>query len=1047
LLRNTHAQFPAAPTPGEVHPTSTDATAVTIACGCVESAPGSARSRELERSSSSFPTDRSVSRVREHGDGVGASMGNVVGRRYRYGASFVERLSGVRFEGHHPMLRPDLWKLYLNEAEGIYRDHGFEGTLRRRELEEGNGVSLFFLGFAPDGKVVAGVRCHGPLDGSHQTALLEEMHASPEIDDVARVIDRHVAHGALEIKGAFSKGERETGYRLVATISRTVTHAMQWLGAEYAVAAVSDFLLATGHETGARQIGTQSVPFPDERYRTVAVEWIRARSHELCSPAHQLDLRLEAEQLSRRQPVNGKGPVDPLSTSGAAWRPVVLDVAKRAHREVLQVLREDTSLQVLDRYLDQRAELEALRPPPSQALLEDGQRWVYYPWRRTVVRLLAPRAFAALRLDRNRNKLTREEQAQQRSLRIGVIGLSAGHSIAHVLAMEGLAGELRLADFDTLELSNLNRLPGTVLDLGLNKAIIAARRIAEIDPYVRVVVEPAGIRQDNLDEFLEGLDLVLEECDSLDVKLLVREFARDRRIPVVMETSDRGVLDVERFDLEPERPIFHGLLPGVHSSDLEGLSLEAKAPFVLRMMGASDVSSRGAASLLEVGRTITAWPQLGSEVTLGAATAAAVVRRFGLRGHLPSGRVRIDIDESVDGLAPVELAEPMPDVPDAPSALPEDADDIDRIVDAARRAPSGGNVQPWRFEADDGEIRFYLVPERTTAMDVRFRASYVAIGASLFNARVAAAAERRLGPIKLFPEGYPSRHVATLRLGDASDFEVAPLHSRLQTRAANRRLGQPAPIEPSTVQLLARGVEREGAQLRLVTERDRLERCGELLAESDRIRFLTPTLHREMMAELRVPGRDTVDEGIDVRTLELGPAELASLDLLRRPDVMAHLAEWRAGTALGMRSRVSVATSSAMAAIVVPRADPIAYVRGGAAVERFWLTAEVHGLAVHPISPVFLFAVDAEERLGLVGERNLDALTELANRFGDLFGLGDGERVALLLRVSHAAPPSVASARLPLTHLLSRQREESPAMAVVQPWQNGASAGLGELRN
>ena len=89
-------------------------------------------------------------------------MGNVVGRRYRYGASFIDRLSGVRFEGHHPVLRPDLWKLYLNEAEGIYRDHGFEGTLRRQELEEGNGVSLFLLGFAEDGNVVAGVRCHGP---------------------------------------------------------------------------------------------------------------------------------------------------------------------------------------------------------------------------------------------------------------------------------------------------------------------------------------------------------------------------------------------------------------------------------------------------------------------------------------------------------------------------------------------------------------------------------------------------------------------------------------------------------------------------------------------------------------------------------------------------------------------------------------------------------------------------------------------------------------------------------------------------------------------
>jgi len=74
----------------------------------------------------------------------------------------------------------------------------------------------------------------------------------------------------------------------------------------------------------------------------------------------------------------------------------------------------------------------------------------------------------------------------------------------------------------------------------VNKAVVAARRIAEIDPYLRVVVEPTGIRPENLGEFLDGLDLVIEECDSLDMKFLVREAARDRQIPVIMETSDRA---------------------------------------------------------------------------------------------------------------------------------------------------------------------------------------------------------------------------------------------------------------------------------------------------------------------------------------------------------------------------------------------------------------------------------------------------------------------------------------------------------------------------
>ncbi len=37
--------------------------------------------------------------------------------------------------------------MYLNEAEGIFRSRGIEGTLRRLELEEGNTVPLFILGF------------------------------------------------------------------------------------------------------------------------------------------------------------------------------------------------------------------------------------------------------------------------------------------------------------------------------------------------------------------------------------------------------------------------------------------------------------------------------------------------------------------------------------------------------------------------------------------------------------------------------------------------------------------------------------------------------------------------------------------------------------------------------------------------------------------------------------------------------------------------------------------------------------------------------------
>ena len=176
----------------------------------------------------------------------------------------------------------------------------------------------------------------------------------------------------------------------------------------------------------------------------------------------------------------------------AAGTALVLDAADPADKAVLERLRADPAIEFVDHHDEQREELRRLRPPPDDALAAEPYRWAYYPWRRTVVAVLAPRAFRAVRLDRNRNLITAEEQTRLGALRIGVAGLSVGHVIAHTLAAQGMCGELRLADFDRLELSNLNRVPATVFDLGVNKAEAAARRIAELDPYLKVRVLARG---------------------------------------------------------------------------------------------------------------------------------------------------------------------------------------------------------------------------------------------------------------------------------------------------------------------------------------------------------------------------------------------------------------------------------------------------------------------------------------------------------------------------------------------------------------------------
>jgi molybdopterin/thiamine biosynthesis adenylyltransferase/nitroreductase len=704
---------------------------------------------------------------------------------------------------------------------------------------------------------------------------------------------------------------------------------------------------------------------------------------------------------------------------GVWTRPLILDPAAEAGAdERLQELHEDPSIEFLDHTEGQRAECAGL--DLARELLDEGTRWVYYPWRRTVVGVLGPRAFRRVRLDRNRNKITLVEQERFAGATVGVVGLSVGHVIAHTLALEGLCGGLRIADYDSIELSNLNRIPATVLDIGVNKAVVAARRIAELDPYIEIDVFTDGLQESNLERFFEGLDVVIEECDSLDMKLVVREAARRRRVPVIMETSDRGLLDVERFDLEPDRPVFHGLLGDIGARSLAGLSTREKVPYVLTILEPNALSARMAASMAEIDYTLATWPQLGGDVTLGAATVAAVLRRI-LRGdELASGRQRIDLDAFSASL--VEPSPPPPDIariqdvwtPDPPT------DPRRAIAYAASLAPSGGNAQPWHLELDDRELRVALAPEHTSMMDVAYRGSYVAIGAALFNARVAAASERMLGPWHVAEDSRDGALVATLRLEDGgADAELADLYGAMLARCTNRDVAPPAALDGHQVEALRIAAHREGARLRWYSDPAELTGFAQLLGQSDRIRFLSPALHHEMMKELRWPPDDELDAGLDVRTLALDATDISKLRVARRADVMEQLASWDVGEALGETTRTRVGGASGLLVLTVAGRRPRDFVSGGMALERMWLVATRQGLGLQPVSPVFIYAPDDKDVEQLVDRRYYGETLDLQARFRALAGLDDVDTIVLVLRVTHAPVPVVRSQRRALDAVLS----------------------------
>lgn len=280
--------------------------------------------------------------------------------------------------------------------------------------------------------------------------------------------------------------------------------------------------------------------------------------------------------------------------------------------------------------------------------------WVYYPWRMSLVHLPKADDFFKLKTARNKFLINHEEQQQFYNTKIGIAGLSVGLSVVNSLTLSGGGGHMRIADFDNLSIVNLNRLHSSVCDLGRRKSIIAARKIYEINPFQELEIFDDGITDESMDNFFGNndrkLSVFVEEMDDLQLKIETRIRARKLRIPVVMATDngDNAIIDVERFDLEPDRKLFHG---SVSESRLlrvkKDLNMSERIKLASAIVGA-DITPRTRMSLTKVGTKIPAWPQLGNAATLSGVCVSYVVRRIVTGLDMPSGRYEVVLDEKLD---------------------------------------------------------------------------------------------------------------------------------------------------------------------------------------------------------------------------------------------------------------------------------------------------------------------------------------------------------------------------------------------------------------
>lgn len=325
---------------------------------------------------------------------------------------------------------------------------------------------------------------------------------------------------------------------------------------------------------------------------------------------------------------------------------------------------------VVDIYQSQLAELAEIRYPASadkqkefvsNAPKDDlAGAWVYYPWSGELLHCVGEKELFELRTNRNQNLITNDEQQKLASSSIAVAGMSVGSGIALACVYSGISRSLKIADFDNLETANLNRLHESLTSIGEAKTDLTARHIWGLDPFATVDIFDKAINSRNIDEFFRDTTVVVDEIDDFKMKVRLRLKAKEQQIPLLMLTSlgDNILIDIERYDLDPNLTIFNGAIGDVPEEILAkgAISAQDTKKYAVALVGPRYVPTKAMTSLVEIGKTLVGRPQLYSTIAVDGGLAAYIIKMILLGAPVKSGRYFVKFTELV-GLKSADLTD------------------------------------------------------------------------------------------------------------------------------------------------------------------------------------------------------------------------------------------------------------------------------------------------------------------------------------------------------------------------------------------------------
>jgi molybdopterin/thiamine biosynthesis adenylyltransferase/rhodanese-related sulfurtransferase len=155
-------------------------------------------------------------------------------------------------------------------------------------------------------------------------------------------------------------------------------------------------------------------------------------------------------------------------------------------------------------------------------------------------------------------------QKRLKNAKVLVIGAGGLGSPALLYLAAAGVGTIGIAEFDEVDESNLQRqIIHGMSDIGRPKALSAKESIAEVNPYVEVVVHGERLDNDNVMQVFEGYDLIVDGTDNFATRYMVNDAAYFLGIPYVWGSIYRfdGQASVFAPTMADDAPCYRCLYP------------------------------------------------------------------------------------------------------------------------------------------------------------------------------------------------------------------------------------------------------------------------------------------------------------------------------------------------------------------------------------------------------------------------------------------------------------------------------------------------------